>query len=646
MEYIKGIDGFRGFLVICVVVYHILTIFFPDKIAYFPGGFLAVEAFFVLSGFLILRLLQKIFSTSENRLKAFQTFLRRRFLRVFPALAFTVGFISILITIAAKNYSLKAIEESIPALSFSYNFYLLFKEIPYFQKYEEIKFFLHIWSLSIEFQLYILAGLIFLAAGNIKLPKVFVFTILILSSLSVNYIYFNILDINPDDIYLSTEARSFGFFIGGLLAIFEDKLKEAINEYSAYVFGVVGSLGLLFVFFSFSEYTDWFYPFGFLVTDLFTALVILGLLGSTHLRDSFNLLSWIGVRSYSLYLLHYPIFVLTSLIYKFDIFYITLVVLLLIPLSDLSYRLIEEPFRKLSFRLNFIPASFSAVFLLFLSSIFFLVDRNKTYSNLPQTSYITYEPQTEIKLPEKESPSPKVEKNVNIINSVNVSKKEKPTQINLKVFMIGDSVLLGASHYITRIIPNAVIDAKVGRQATEILDIIDKHPEKVSVSDAIIVHIGTNGYIRKDVLEKIVSKIGPDKKIYFLTVNAPVPWKEKVNENIKNMQKFPNVRIIEWDKYKEDDLFVTDKVHLSKKGIIKYASLIKSSLNIETSSSTFLITESRSVIKKSGSDSSERHTNIQPDGLKQKNEQLNKKDEDKTETSVQEILDSINQVNL
>lgn len=644
MEYIKGIEGFRGFLVVCILVYHLFSIFFPYEIQNFPGGFLAVEAFFVLSGFLIVRLLKSIFSGSENRLKAFQTYLRRRFMRIFPALAFTAGFVLVLVHIILNDHILKVLEESASALSFGYNFYLLFKEVPYFQKYEEINFFLHMWSLSIEFQLYLLTGLIFLISGNYKPIKFFIFLVLAASSTFVSYLYFNVLNLNPDKIYLSTEARSFGFFIGGLLALFEDNIKKVLNEYLGYILGAAGSLGLLLVFFFFSGYTDWFYPFGFLVADILTVFVILGFVGSKHFRESFNFLSWIGVRSYSLYLLHYPLFVLTSLVYGSDVFYITLVVLILLPLSDLSYRLIEEPFRRLSFKFNLIPTGVSAMVLVFLASVLFLVDKSevdRTYSRVFQTASAVYEPQTETSLVKKDSL--KVKEDVNIKIPDIVPEEEKHTPTDLRVFMIGDSVLLGASRYITRVLPNAVIDAKVGRQATEIIDIIDKYPQNISTSDAIIIHVGTNGYIKREILERIVSKIGPDKKVYFLTVNAPVPWKDKVNENIKNMQKYPNVRIIEWDKYREEDLFVTDRVHLSKKGIIKYASLIKSSLNVETSPPVLLLTESKSLIKKAGADSGEKDN--QPDVQKQKNEHQHR-DGDKPEPSVQEILDSINQANL
>lgn len=644
MEYIRGIEGFRGFLVVCILIYHLFTVFFPDRTNYFPGGFLAVEAFFVLSGFLIVRLLQSIFSGSENRLKAFQNYLKRRFMRIFPALAFTAGFLFLLVSTLLGQYTLKVLEESVSALSFSYNFYLLFKEVPYFQKYEEINFLLHLWSLSIEFQLYLITGLIFLIFGNHRPIKFFVFVFLAASSVFVNYFYFNVLNLNPDKIYLSTEARSFGFFIGGLLALFENSIKKALNEYSGYILGAAGSLGLLFVFFSFSEYTDWFYPFGFLVADVLSVFVIIGFLGSKYFRYSFDFLSWIGVRSYSLYLLHYPLFVLTGLIYKSDVFYITMVVLMLLPLSDLSYRLIEEPFRRLSFKFNLIPAGVSAMVLAILSSAFLLVDKSeidRTDSGIPKTAGAVHEPQTEISPVKKDSL--KAKEDINIKNPASVPEEQKHTPTDLRVFMIGDSVLLGASRYITKVLPNAVIDAKVGRQATEILDIIEKHLQDVSTSDAIIIHVGTNGYVKREILERIVSRIGPDKKVYFLTVNAPVPWKDKVNENIKNMQKYPNVRIIEWDKYREEDLFVTDRVHLSKKGIVKYASLIKSSLNLETSMPVLLITESKSLVKRAGADSGEKDT--QPYVQKHKVEHQHR-DGDKLEPSVQEILDSINQANL
>ncbi|MEJ5172784.1 MAG: acyltransferase family protein [Hydrogenothermaceae bacterium] len=589
MDYIKGLDGFRGILVLVIAVFHTFTVFYPQYLYYFPGGFLAVESFFVLSGFLITRTLIKTFEKEENRFTAFLIYLKRRFLRIFPALFFMITTLYGVQKLFSLSISKYFEEESLFGLSFSYNFYLIFKEIPYFEKFEDVKLLLHLWSLSIEAQLYLLLGFIFLISSFLgsfsKAFKFTVFSILTIGSIAINFFYFNILDVDINKIYFTTESRSFGFFIGGILALYEEKVRGIFGEFFGYLTGFLGFSGLIATFFLFSYYTDWFCPFGFLVADLLTVSVIIGFLNSEYIKMSMGLFDIFGERSYSFYLWHYPIFSVVNTLYGSDILFITMAYLLTISISDLSYQLIEKPFRRLEFTIKPIP--------LFLSSTAFIVISTSFFSLSNIQKIIS--PQMDISdtVQEKKAEDNQIDEAVSVVN-LDEDIKETPEYIKeikydrtvdvggKRVIIIGDSVLLGASNYIKKIIPTAKIDAKVGRQGLEIPSLIESYREDINKSDVIVFHIGTNGYIKQSLLEEIVNKIEKDKKIYFITVNALVPWKEKVNQNIRNLlSKYENVSVIEWDKLIDDQLFAKDKVHLSGKGIVKYSKLIATTLGVD-----------------------------------------------------------------
>ncbi|MCX7738349.1 MAG: acyltransferase [Hydrogenothermaceae bacterium] len=585
MEYIKGIDGFRGVLVLVITLFHTFTVFFPEKLEKFPGGFLAVESFFVLSGYLITKTLIKTFSERARLSEAFITYIKRRFLRIFPSLFFVISVISLFVVLSNLFTGNHVKDESISGLSFFYNYYLIFRDMPYFQKFEDISFFLHLWSLSIEFQLYLIAGLIFLTVSLVdrkdSVIKFLIFLFLGFISVFFSYYYSNVLNINPDNIYFSSEARSFGFFFGGIVSLLEDKIKGKLGELSGYILGTVGSTSLMFSFFSVSVYTDWCYPLSFLLGDFFSIMVLLGFLNSNYIKESFGILDWFGKRSYPFYLWHYPIFVILNSLYGSDLFYVIFAYILVFLLSDLTHRLIEEPFRKLNFNIKPIPTLLSASILSSLITIFFYFE---TYNQVYLGKEFSKEDEM---VKRKDSAS----SDTVLVRDVIIEEKKEERKIGLEeissvktkpiegsILMIGDSVLLGASNYIKRTISDVEIDAKVGRQASEVFQIIDNYKDNIDRSSAVVIHLGNNGFIKQDILEGIVKRIGKDKKIYFLTVNAPVPWRDRVNSNIRSMTRYENVKVIEWDKLNNPELFVKDRVHLSGKGIVQYVKLIKSSL--------------------------------------------------------------------
>ncbi|MBX0310686.1 MAG: acyltransferase, partial [Sulfurihydrogenibium sp.] len=151
---IDGLDGFRGILVLSVIIFHAFLIFSPENLSKFNGGFLAVESFFVLSGFLITKSLIVKNKELNNFSEVYLDFLKSRLLRLLPA--FTLLFITEIPIVhlffpeRLKNLSNELLFGSLNV----YNWWLIIREIPYFERFQEVLFNLHFWSLSIEWQYY------------------------------------------------------------------------------------------------------------------------------------------------------------------------------------------------------------------------------------------------------------------------------------------------------------------------------------------------------------------------------------------------------------------------------------------------------------------------------------------------------------
>jgi len=590
---IDGLDGFRGILVLSVIVFHAFLVFSPENLSRFNGGFLAVESFFVLSGFLITKSLIIKNKKLNNFFGVYLDFLKSRFLRLLPAFTFLsvieISFIHLFFPERLKNL----LNELLFGSLYVYNWWLIIREVPYFERFQETLFNLHFWSLSIEWQYYLIWGAVFLILLRFSKTVAVIFTIMFASfSVLDMYVFYKMYE-NIDRVYFGTDTRFYSFMIGSLLALAENKIEK--RNWIFLTTGIISLILLLTSFFLLNNYESYMYPFGFLAVSIISALFILSVLKSEYFDKllSFYPLSYVGVRSYSLYLWHFPIFSFLSLFYEKNIQEaVILGFILSFLISNISYLLIEEPFRRLNFLSLYdlkvvLNLSISSVLLgLVFGYLSFSTDTNfAKEKNVEKAAFLSIGNDKvvseEINVSSLDKKSQKDNTKENEENPLEEIKNIEVGNSNGEVILIGDSVLLGASKYVQDFLKNAYIDAKVGRQFKEIYSLLESG--KLDKYNKIVIALGNNGYVSKKDLESVIERL-KEKEIYLITVKVPRPWQNQVNNTFKEIaSEHKNVKIIDWYSYsrEKEELFTTDKVHLNNKGAKYFASLIAKNLGIE-----------------------------------------------------------------
>ena len=346
MDYRKDIDGLRAIAVLLVVFDHM-------KIPYFEGGFIGVDVFFAISGFLIASIL---INQLDNGTFSFKKFYLKRIQRIFPVLIFIIAVSTAINLIVLFPEQLEEYLSFVPYAIFAIgNFAALNLDQGYFDQSVERHQLLHTWSLGVEEQFYILIPLLLFLLWKVgpKRYKNIIIVSLFLLSLAIS-IYFVQYTSNKDSNYYMLHTRFFEIFIGVTLAYFYKNIPKLKNKNLAAAFALLSILGLIVMGISFNGSTMWPGINALLVVLCVAFLIYLGsnesknyvserILGNTSM-------TFIGKISYSLYLWHW---IAISLLFEigFDmeefsipsrLFFIGL---FLIPLSYLSWRFIENVFR-------------------------------------------------------------------------------------------------------------------------------------------------------------------------------------------------------------------------------------------------------------------------------------------------------------
>jgi len=349
IKYRPEIDGLRAISVFAVIIYHANFVLFGHTL--FQGGFIGVDIFFVISGYLITTLiLKEIYKTNQF---SFKYFYERRVRRILPVLLFVTIVTSVISYFILIPDSLIVFEKSIlSTISFGSNFYFHYTDHAYGEENSLLKPLLHTWSLSVEEQFYILFPIFLIIV--IKFFRKHLFTLLFLSFLISLFFSEYCSRTHPSFNFYMILSRGFELVIGSLLSYFELNNRGRGGRKSYFILNqICPSLGIVLILYSFLffNFTKIFHPSFITLIPLIGVSLIIWFSKKGELITeilSSKIFIFFGLISYSLYLWHYPIFAFLRYIEIFNnsIWIKLLAVLLTIILSIISYYLIERPFRN------------------------------------------------------------------------------------------------------------------------------------------------------------------------------------------------------------------------------------------------------------------------------------------------------------
>lgn len=605
-RYITGLDGIRAIAVIMVLAYHL-------KLALFKSGFLGVTVFFVLSGYLITGIL--ISEVEEEGTIDLKNFWLRRIRRLVPAVMSMAVVIIFVSAVVNKIIFTKGCKDFLASVLGFNNWWQIFNKVSYFEAAGVPSPFTHCWSLAIETQFYLIYPLILLGIyklvksrgeGRAKRGLLFAGVTLLLALISV-ILMIVLFDPQQDAsrVYYGTDTRAFSFLFGALLAILWE-YRMVPRRLSASVNMVLGSVSfavLLVMTIAINGSSNFWYRGGQFVGTILTVLVIYTVSGRKTWLSRFlsnPVLKWIGDRSYSIYLWHYPIILLISKGIKAS-WWITLIeIVLSVVLAELSYRFIETPIRHgiIGEYLNILrsrPKSrqekkrqvqvarrslkvIAGTFVLTVSLILcmiFVPKKNaldtlqKRESKAKETGKMTEEQLAKQKANGSESED--------TICTTDLTDDEILEGLNL--LLIGDSIAVDVTDDFYEMFPNSVSDTKIGRITSLGKQVLDSYiDEKKWEGEGVIFASLSNSPINGE-LEAIREKIGKDMPLFLTTVRIPHDtFEEESNSKIKKfVEENDHTYLIDWYAASEghDEYFDADDTHLLSAGAKAYANCIK-----------------------------------------------------------------------
>jgi peptidoglycan/LPS O-acetylase OafA/YrhL len=569
IQYIPAIDGLRAIAVVAVILYHL-------GFDWIPGGFLGVDLFFVISGYVITRLLLDSIEISGGlNLGAFYL---ARLRRLLPALLFMIVTTAITVGIWAPDTMKRFLADTPFALTGTMNWWLVGRELDYFETIGRPPLLQHTWSLAVEAQFYLIWPLILLlilkwfgkkrvAVASLFFAAISGITLLLVSlSLDANSAS------SVSHIYFGTDTHSIGLFLGAALAVswvpqnFKEVVSRKAQDFIDAI-GVVGFIGILGTFLLIDADNPSLYKIAFPLAGLFGAAIVTSIV---HPASRFapilqnRVLLWIGERSYAIYIWHWIIFQVTRPDIDLagqDWALLALRILIVLALADISLRYVELPVRRGVIK-NWIKgrkyrtpdekkiqtrrisiASFILICLVGVVS-FRAVTISQVAENTLREEFASETPVAEV--------------------------------AETGIWLTGDSVILGIRNSLGEQFPVALVNARIGRQADELLEVILEDKSSAPIGPDVL-NMGNNGALSEAQVIAIFEALSDSEKIIVVNTAVPRGWRDENNRLIEDLsQRYSNISVVDWNRASADhpEYFAPDGVHLVPAGVAAYISEI------------------------------------------------------------------------
>jgi peptidoglycan/LPS O-acetylase OafA/YrhL len=603
LPYRPGLDGLRALAVAGVVLYH-------AGVSWMPGGFLGVDVFFVLSGYLITSLL-----LAEHRRQGsvgFKAFWLRRARRLLPAVLLVVFVCLLAASTIARDDLTRTRGDALASLVYLTNWHLIAASHSYFNAFGRPSLLQHLWSLAVEEQFYLLWPLILL--GSLKLVgrryTVLLTVVLALSSTALMWGLYNP-DQDPSRVYYGTDTRASTLLVGALLAFAWPLggFRDEVSRRAARVLDGVGCVALLAVlafFVRVQDYDPWMYRGGFLLLALCTAVLIAVVVHPASLLGralGTRTLRWIGVRSYGIYLWHWPVMMLTRP--GIDVPWRgTLVILaqiaLTIALAALSYRYVEMPVRSGSAqrrlrawldahtpreRLRWTTGSLAG-FVLVLGLVLGLPAPGSAVGSA-QTATPAALARISSLADALRGGAEGTGAGASALSASALADRDGDADVGAgagslpsgPILALGDSVMLGCAPVLEQRLGSRLrVDAVVGRQAADTIERLAEYRAKGALPPTVIVQIGDNGPVWYSNMQRLRTVLGGVARVVIVNVRVARSWQDEVNSELASfLSTWPQAVLANWYSHSSVGLLV-DGVHPSVAGRAIYASVLVDAL--------------------------------------------------------------------
>ena len=577
IQHIPAIDGLRAVAVAAVVFYHL-------GFAWIPGGFLGVDLFFVISGYVITRLLLDSIERSGGL--DLRGFYKARARRLLPPMIFMIVVTGFYISIWAQD-SVKRFLTDVPfAISGTINWWLVANEQDYFEAIGRPPLLQHTWSLAVESQFYLIWPVILLLVLKRFGKKVIPFAALLIALISASVLFYVSLQLDASSdvshVYFGTDTHSVGLFLGSALAVswipqnFKVEVSARAQNFIDFI-GVFGFIGILATFLLIDESSPTAYKVAFPLAAIFGVAIITSIV---HPASRFapilqnRVLLWIGERSYAIYLWHWVVFQISrpsvDLVGE-DWALIAVRILIVLALADISLKLVELPIRSGAVEYWFKGMKYRTAAIRKKQKVFVISSISLVLLSLSilSTNAIFSSNRLAQALEESLIAVPSItETETALIN---------PSQA---IWLTGDSVILGIRSALSEIQPIIVVNARVGRQAPELLEEMRKDVEKASGA-TIVLNLGNNDLLNRDTVREIFTLAQASPRVVVVNTAVPRPYRDANNQLVNEVaQEFSNVKVVDWNSISQDhpEYFAPDGVHLVPTGVSAYVLAIDEAL--------------------------------------------------------------------